>query len=362
MIRLGLYGCGRRTKTLLNSLIQDHFYRVEAAFDQNPSQAETMTAEFGGRICRTADELVASPDVDAFLISLSPFAHAAALKKTIPAGRPIFVEKPVAFTGAEVSGIADLAEQYHVPVQVGFMRRYLKETRTALDFIKQNDPGRIFCVDCSWLHHGDTEMNYCLYHQPDNFRLQVSQIPYHCCHMLDIMLLFGGPVQSVSSQLLKVTERPYPSPDDLIANVKFANGANGRFHYSSMVYHSQIAYWFNAENYSIKMNADGNNLAIFRRPRFQTSRLGPNPEKEKNFSSFNASYERNCGPEIINFSQGDDAATENIVYDFVRMVRDGVVPSADLRTAARVQGFAEAIELSGRLGRPVELDEKGIPV
>lgn len=81
MIRLGLYGCGRRTKTLLNSLIQDHFYRVEAAFDQNPSQAETMTAEFGGRICRTADELVASPDVDAFLISLSPFAHAAALKK-----------------------------------------------------------------------------------------------------------------------------------------------------------------------------------------------------------------------------------------------------------------------------------------
>ena len=50
------------------------------------------------------------------------------------------------------------------------------------------------------------------------------------------------------------------------------------------------------------------------------------------------------------------------MYDFVRMVRDGVPPQADLRTAVRVQGLAEAIEASGRLKHPVELSPVGLPV
>ena len=192
MIRLGLYGCGERTWSLLNSLIRDEFYCVQASFDLSEAAVQKTVAEFGGKACRSAEELIACKDVDAFLISLSPFAHADAMRKTIPAGKPIFVEKPVAFTGAEVAELEALAEQYHVPVQVGFMRRYLPETIAALDYIRNNDPGRLFSVECKWVHHGDVGMNYYMQHFPDNFRLKCSQIPFHCCHMLDIFLLFGG--------------------------------------------------------------------------------------------------------------------------------------------------------------------------
>ena len=205
-------------------------------------------------------------------------------------------------------------------------------------------------------------MNFNLFHQPDNFRLKVSQIPFHCCHMLDIFLLAGGPAKRVSSQLIKETARPYPSPDDLIANIEFANGANGRFHYSSMVYYTEMSYRFHAENYSIKMNAGQNQLEIFHRPRFRTSQLGYEPELRRDFHSFNESYESFCRPQTVNFSQSLNAANENIMYGFVRMVRDGVPPQADLRTAVRVQGLAEAIEASGRLKHPVELSPVGLPV
>ena len=54
-------------------------------------------------------------------------------------------------------------------------------------------------------------------------------------------------------------------------------------------------------------------------------------------------------------------ANENIMYDFVKMVRDGVAPTADLAAAVRVQGLAEAIELSGKLKRSIELDSDGVP-
>ena len=362
MINLGLYGCGNRTKALLNTLINDNFYKVHAAYDLSRASAESLVDQFGGTVCNSAEELAGFSGVDAFLISLSPFAHAEALRQIIPAGKPVFIEKPVAFTGKEVLELAELADRHQVPVQVGFMRRYLPETIAALDYIRRNEPGRLFCVDCNWFHHGDTEMNFNLYHQPDNFRLKVSQIPFHCCHMLDVMLLAGGAVKRVESQLIKITERPYPSPDDLIANLEFANGANGRFHYSSMVYYGEMSYRFHFENYSIKMNAGQNQLEIYRRPRFRTSQLGPHPQESKDFALFNASYEQFCRPQTVNFSAPFPVSNENIMFDFVRMVRDGAAPEADLHAAARVQGLAEAIELSGRLGRPVELDEKGIPV
>ncbi|MEA4823995.1 MAG: hypothetical protein VB111_07775 [Clostridiaceae bacterium] len=51
MIRLGLYGCGRRTQALLDSLIQDDFYRVQAAFYLVPASAEALTAKYGGAVC-----------------------------------------------------------------------------------------------------------------------------------------------------------------------------------------------------------------------------------------------------------------------------------------------------------------------
>ena len=362
MIRLGLYGTGNRTKTLLDSLGGDGFYKVHAAYDRTRESAAALTAKYGGTVCRSADELADFEGVDAYFISLSPFAHADALRRVIPRGKPVFVEKPVSFSSAEVDELAGLAEQYRVPVQVGFMRRWLPESIAMLDYIRRNEPGRLFCMDCNWFHHGDTEMNFNLYHQPDNFRLKVSQIPFHCCHMLDIFLLAGGPVKRVSSQLIKVTVRPYPSPDDLIANIEFANGANGRFHYSSMVYYTEMSYRLHAENYSIKMNAGQNQLEIFRRPRFRTSQLGCEPEQRRDFHSFNESYESFCRPQTVNFSQSLNVANENIMYDFVRMVRDGVPPQADLRTAVRVQGLAEAIEASGRLKHPVELSPVGLPV
>ncbi|MBO7147332.1 MAG: Gfo/Idh/MocA family oxidoreductase [Lentisphaeria bacterium] len=363
MFKLGCYGSGNRTKALLDSLNQDGFYKVHAVYDLNIESAEDFAAQYGGTVCKTPEELINTDGIDAFFISLSPFAHAEALRRTIPCGKPIFVEKPVSFSAAEIKELVLLAEKYNTPVQVGFMRRFLPENRAALDFIKENDPGRIFSVDCNWFHHGEEEMNYNLYHHPDNFRLHVSQIPFHCCHMLDILLLMGGNAEKVTSLTTKVVDRPYPSPDDLICNIQFTSGFNGRFHYSSMVYYNEMSYRFHAENYSLKIDAGGGDMfVIHRRPRFKTSRIGSHPELHKASPDFNLTYNQFCAPQKVNFSQWLDWANENIMYEFVQLVRDGKMPESDLRTALRVQGLAEAIEASGKLQKTIELDDEGLPI
>ena len=361
MIRLGLYGCGRRTQALLDSLWKDEFYTVSRAFDLREESAAALVKKYGGSVCRNAEELLSAPDVDAFLISLSPLDHAKVLRSVIPAGKPIFIEKPVAFTGQEVLDLALLAEKYSVPVQVGFMRRYLPSSLEALDYIRSHEGGRLFSVDCNWFHHGATEMNYCLWQSPDNFRMKVSQIPFHCCHMLDVMLLVGGNVKRVSAITTKVVDRPYPSPDDLIANLEFSSGSTGRFHYSSMVHYAELSYRFHFENYSIRLELMPYNLQINGKPRFRTSEWGAFPEDPA--TDFSSQYEKFAQSRQVKYDFHQlSFASENIMYDFVRTVRDGAKVSADLRTAAKVQGLAEAMELSGKLRKVVELDENGLPL
>ena len=362
MIKLALYGCGNRTKQLLDALRADDFYCVHSVYDINRDAAEKLVNEYGGRICESKEDLIACPDVDAFLISLNPLYQATALKEVLPARKPVFIEKPVAFTGKEAHELAVMADEYRVPVQVGFMRRYLPECVALFDFLKRNDPGKLVSIECDWFHHGEGVSLYFQKHDPDNFRLKMSQIPFHCVHMLDIMLAVGGPITSVSS--LSVTDRSdqlSPSPDDLMSQVKYANGGNGRFHYTRMSYFGAIGYQFHFENYSIKMNnnAVGYQLEIYPRPRFMTSKVGPTPDKKEGFLSW---YNKNCSPMVFNYPSGNNMQTENIMYDFVRMVRDKVPPEANLHVAARVQGLAEAMELSAKLGKTIQLDEFGCPV
>ena len=362
MIKLALYGCGNRTKQLLDALRSDEFYCVHAAFDVNLQAAEDLVREYGGTVCKSKEELISFPEVDAFLISLNPLYQATALKEVLPARKPVFIEKPVAFTGKETHELAVMADEYNVPVQVGFMRRYLPESVALFDFLKNNDPGRLVAIECDWCHHGEGVEMYFKKHDPENFRLGMSQIPFHCVHMLDIMLAVGGPIKRVTSQLLTgISGTVTTSPDDLMSQMEYANGGNGRFHYTRLSYYGAMSYQFHFENYSIKMNTNDleYQLQIFPRPRFMTSKTGPTPDKKETFLKY---YNKNCKPMIFDFPSGNNIQTENIMYDFVRMVRDKVPPEANLHVAARVQGLAEAMELSGKLKKTIELDEFGCPV
>lgn len=63
--RLGLCGCGNRTRALLNSLRCDGFYQVQAAYDLNPEAAKSLTDVYGGVPYATLEEMKADSKVDA---------------------------------------------------------------------------------------------------------------------------------------------------------------------------------------------------------------------------------------------------------------------------------------------------------
>ena len=344
-VKLGLYGCGNRTRALLDSLFLDEEYDVVAAHDIRGESTEAACRKYGGKACATSEELVAHPDVEAFMISLDPFAHPAAFHETLEAGKPIFVEKPIAMSARDAYDMMVAAESRNIPAQVGFMRRYRPKHVAARAYMAENDPGTLFSVNCRWFHAGETEMINMLTNHPDNFRLKVSQIPFHCCHALDVMMLYGGAVKSVSAVGRKVIERPYPSPDEVIATLEFENGCMGSFHYCSVSYAGCIAYRVHTGNYALSFEA-GNSLTISHRPPLRSLR-------EDGSGDCRPLYHGCIAPETRQFSV--KTVDHLIMLDFLNSVRTGAPMSAPIRAGYRVAELAEAIERSWQEKQTVQL-------
>ena len=99
---------------------------VSAVTDVNRARAEEVAALLGGaRVFDDGDDLIASDEVDAVLVTSIGPTHAEFVLACIAAGKPVMCEKPLAPTVPECEEILE-AEVAHGRrlVIVGYMRRY----------------------------------------------------------------------------------------------------------------------------------------------------------------------------------------------------------------------------------------------
>jgi myo-inositol 2-dehydrogenase/D-chiro-inositol 1-dehydrogenase len=127
-LNIGVIGCGmigrdhtRRIQQVLAGA------RVVALSDVNQANAEGVQKDFApdARIFATGEELIASPDVHAVLVTSWGATHEPYVLAAIAAGKPVFCEKPLATTADGARRIVEAEVAFGKKlVQVGFMRRY----------------------------------------------------------------------------------------------------------------------------------------------------------------------------------------------------------------------------------------------
>lgn len=127
-VRIGVIGTGaigrdhtRRINQVLGGA------RIVALSDVNRASAEAVRDDLApdAALFATGEELIASPEVDAVLVTSWGATHEQYVIAAMAAGKPCFCEKPLATTAEGARRIVD-AEVAHGRrlVQVGFMRRY----------------------------------------------------------------------------------------------------------------------------------------------------------------------------------------------------------------------------------------------
>lgn len=98
--------------------------RLAAVTDANSARASHVAAELGATSCDEIEALVATPAIDAVVISSPPKFHPSAIIAAAAAGKHIFCEKPLALTLDEADAALDAVARAGVMLQVGHMRRY----------------------------------------------------------------------------------------------------------------------------------------------------------------------------------------------------------------------------------------------
>lgn len=102
------------------------------------------------KICRNNEELYATKDIDAVMISTADFQHALHAIEAVKAGCDAYVEKPFAETMEDNRAALKAIKESKKIVQIGSQRRSGANYHAADEFIKSGKFGPITMVELTW--------------------------------------------------------------------------------------------------------------------------------------------------------------------------------------------------------------------
>lgn len=173
-----------------------------------------------------ADALVADPDVDAVYIATPPDSHRDHTLRAAAAGKPVYVEKPMARTGAECQDMIDACDRAGVPLFVAYYRRAMPRFVTVKELL---DGGAIGALRTVAVRTQSPPGSWRPDELPWRVRPEISggglfvDLGSHTLDLLDHLL---GPVTQVSGTARNRGGR-YPAEDVVTAAFTFDSGVQG---------------------------------------------------------------------------------------------------------------------------------------
>lgn len=127
IVRWGIIGCGNVTEVKSGPGFQKaEGSRLVAVMRRDAALAEDYARRHGvPRWYADAQALIDDPEVDAIYIATPPQMHAAYTLAAARAGKPVYVEKPMARTAAECEAMIAACRQAGVALFVAYYRRAL---------------------------------------------------------------------------------------------------------------------------------------------------------------------------------------------------------------------------------------------
>ena len=148
LISWGFIGCGEVTEKksgpAFNEVEGSH---VEAVMSRSEEKARSYAERHHIRKWYTdAQELIDDPEVNAIYIATPPSSHATFAIMAMKAGKPVYVEKPLAASYEDCARINRISEQTGVPCFVAYYRRYLPYFQKVKDILSQQLIGEVINV------------------------------------------------------------------------------------------------------------------------------------------------------------------------------------------------------------------------
>ena len=145
MVNWGIIGCGNVTEVKSGpafNKVKDS--RLIAVMRRDASLAEDYARRHNvPRYYSRAIDLINDKDINAVYVATPPDSHAEYSIAAIKAGKPVYIEKPMALNYIECQKIIDESEKKNVPVYVAYYRRALPGFLKVKELIENGSIGKV---------------------------------------------------------------------------------------------------------------------------------------------------------------------------------------------------------------------------
>ena len=147
-INWGFIGCGEVTEKKSGPAFNEvEGSQVVAVMSRSENKARSYAERHHVRKWYTdASELIEDPDVNALYIATPPSSHATFAIMAMRAGKPCYIEKPLAASYNDCIRINRISEQTGVPCFVAYYRRYLPYFQKVKEIIESGTIGNVVNV------------------------------------------------------------------------------------------------------------------------------------------------------------------------------------------------------------------------
>jgi len=147
-VRWGVIGCGEATETKSGPALQGvEGSMIAAVMSRDKEKAKSYAQRHGiQHYCTDPIELINDRNVNAIYIATPPSSHATFALMAMKAGKPVYVEKPLASSYDECLRVNAVSEQTGIPCYVAYYRRYLPYFKKVEEIIHSKVIGKVLSV------------------------------------------------------------------------------------------------------------------------------------------------------------------------------------------------------------------------
>lgn len=227
LIRWGIIGCGDVTEVKSGpafAKVPDS--QLVAVMRRNAAKAKDYAERHGvPRWYSDATALINDPDVDAIYIATPPLQHEEYTVQALDAGKPVYVEKPMALDAAAAARMVKAADETGVKLSVAHYRRQQPLFLKIKSLLAEKAIGDVSLVNLQFFQpHKSTMIAQTEEAWRTNPAVSGGGLFHDLApHQLDLLLyFFGTPVRATG--LSKNVSRLYNADDTVCGSIEFSGG------------------------------------------------------------------------------------------------------------------------------------------
>ena len=229
-IHWGIIGCGDVTEVKSGPALQKATNsNLVAVMRRNGELARDYAKRHGvPKWYDNAEALINDPQVDAIYIATPPSSHKAYTLLCAQAGKPVYVEKPMALNFKECQDMVQTCKAANVPLFVAYYRRALPRFLKIKELVDSHSIGEIRFI------------NVTFYQPLASNELDSTTLPWRvmpevaggghfvdlASHMLDFLDYVFGPIHSIRGFAANQAGK-YPAEDIVTGTFMFESGIQG---------------------------------------------------------------------------------------------------------------------------------------